>query len=964
VVLRRGKSLVTLLAALTCAACGGPSPGLDGSDGAVDARHAQWDCPASWVPYARGGCGPAVLVCVPDGGASRGACVGVDLLQREDIVEDGGYVGARFHRNARGEIAGAWPAADFAPTMGDVSRESPTVIPGVPACPTGWQPTTAMGCEPRLRTDCPAGSAPLPGGDCTATDDGQCGASEWPALPATWPPAMYVREASDDLTADGTQSRPYGTLRAALARNSGELTLVIAAGRYDAQLALDRNVNVLGRCATRVRLHADGTEPAVRVYGAGHATHVRGVSIDGEGVGVMAEDGARATVSRVMVQRATGRGLVARGTASRLDATDVVVEDTQIDTVLSVGRGMQSFAGGFARAVRSVFRRNRETGVVAIGVGSVSEIEDCLVEQTRINGANIGDGIDAADLATTRAVRVVTRGNDRSAVFATLGAAVEIRDSLIEGAIGSTALPRQGGVWVQSGARAEVTSSTMRQLLDTAAVVLGPSSRLVLNRVSISDVRRNGPDAGHEALGAGSGGRVEATLVRLDRTGAGVRVTGRIDGMQPGSARIVRSEIVGCGAGLAAIGAEARIDVDDVLIHDLVVNADSYGQHGQGMQVEGGGWIDASRLRIERPITAGVVVVDSPSRATLRDVWIRDVRESPTHALGRALVAANGGDIEATRARLERSRGAAVFGYGPRSRISLVDVLVIDTEPDPAGNLGVGIMAELGALLDVRRTRILRSATAGVSVHRDATIQLRDVAVESTRVEPSDGWYGRGIEAALGGNLEATRVYLRDNLDVGIFALHAGGSVTLTDAIVDGVRPTSRGFGLGIAAYGGAAIDANRVAVVDASGGALVAGNVKAVGGARIHGRDAFVLNTRTSTIQFVPVGGRPQPFGRSVAYGVHVASGCRADVTHGVFDGGGHGFVVFGGELSLRDALVTRQLDALGAVADLATPTSLVLEGVVGVENANDTVVTASGLPAASALAPPTEVCMGAACL
>ena len=45
----------------------------------------------------------------PDGGAATGACEGIDLSRRRDIVEDGGYTGAAFHRTPTGEIAGAWP---------------------------------------------------------------------------------------------------------------------------------------------------------------------------------------------------------------------------------------------------------------------------------------------------------------------------------------------------------------------------------------------------------------------------------------------------------------------------------------------------------------------------------------------------------------------------------------------------------------------------------------------------------------------------------------------------------------------------------------------------------------------------------------------------------------------------------------------------------------------------------------
>src|SRR5690242_14511989 len=96
-------------------------------DGAPALAH--WTCPAGWVETDRGGCGPAVILCGPRGGARPGACDGLDLTHADPTR--GGFALA-----PDGTITGAWPE-------GDGTIEAPPAADWMPdlgsdPCAPGW----------------------------------------------------------------------------------------------------------------------------------------------------------------------------------------------------------------------------------------------------------------------------------------------------------------------------------------------------------------------------------------------------------------------------------------------------------------------------------------------------------------------------------------------------------------------------------------------------------------------------------------------------------------------------------------------------------------------------------------------------------------------------------------------------------------------------------------------------------
>lgn len=136
--------------------CSEAPPPTGGRDATVSCDPS-WPCPEGWVGGASGGCGPAVLLCAPDGGAAPGAC-DLDALgsPRAFPTEDSG-TGWRFGLLPDGEITGGWsehmpPCAEGWNRLDDGS-----CVPCCESARPGRRPFQAGGARPPRRATVRAG---------------------------------------------------------------------------------------------------------------------------------------------------------------------------------------------------------------------------------------------------------------------------------------------------------------------------------------------------------------------------------------------------------------------------------------------------------------------------------------------------------------------------------------------------------------------------------------------------------------------------------------------------------------------------------------------------------------------------------------------------------------------------------------------------------------------------------------
>jgi hypothetical protein len=208
---------------------------------------------------------------------------------------------------------------------------------------------------------------------------------------------------------------------------------------------------------------------------------------------------------------------------------------------------------------------------------------------------------------------------------------------------------------------------------------------------------------------------------------------------------------------------------------------------------------------LDAPTPAVVSVSGIGEEALLRNVTIANPPQWGASILG------------AERLRLEGVAIDSATEHGiycqAGGEITLDRVAVRNTRPRPGdGTGGRGITAEMGGRVVATRVVSERNRDAGFLAH-DGELVLSDVAVRDTGSRESDGYFGRGINVEVGSLLEASRVVVEGNRDVGIFL--SASTAMLEDVLVRDTSPQERGRtrGRGLVVNGGAQLVASRVAI-------------------------------------------------------------------------------------------------------------------------------------------------------
>lgn len=369
-------------------------------------------------------------------------------------------------------------------------------------------------------------------------------------------------------------------------------------------------------------------------------------------------------------------------------------------------------------------------------------------------------------------------------------------------------------------------------------------------------------------------------------------------------------------------------------------------------------------LRAERLLVTGALVglqsEGDGSRIELESSVVRDLRGPPEGARAIGVMARDRGFVRAHRVCIAGVEGASA-GANRGARFELSSSVVARARQRPRDH-AVGLSANSGATLDVTATRVEDNDGGGVFAGGAGTrVRVVGCVIRGSRalvdegITAPEGVFGRGFEADDGAGLTASATLAANNAEMGAVAFGVGASLTLTDVIVAGVRPSGRGFGVGVYAIGGASVEGARVAI-DGVFGAGVAALPETVTATRATFEDLFVRRVGTSTIRLADNDMTALPEGRSVAYGLHAGPGCVVEATRAVLQGGGYGFFNANGALRVREGVIADQLDGAGAI-DLATPaTATTLTGVGFVRNARDAIERRSDLPTASSVAPPSD--------
>ncbi len=269
-------------------------------------------------------------------------------------------------------------------------------------------------------------------------------------------------------------------------------------------------------------------------------------------------------------------------------------------------------------------------------------------------------------------------------------------------------------------------------------------------------------------------------------------------------------------AGIVLRGS-ARLSGTDVSIRDVAL-AGLPSDSGTGIRLEGAGELDLDRVAV-RESTGGIWVGtfgSSGSMGALRDVVI-----SSTTNAGLICV---GCELTVERIVIENANGAAMLAQN--GRMTLTDAVIRDVGPDPTfGAIGRAVFAE-GTNLNATRVWIERATEQAVTVgNGTGELLLQDAVITETRSTSGDLRYGRALAVDRSARAHLERALITDNRDVAVVGFGSGTQIELVDTRVLSTRERECATtncpdapaGIGVGAYMGAQLRAERFAIRDAA---------------------------------------------------------------------------------------------------------------------------------------------------
>lgn len=699
-------------------------------------------------------------------------------------------------------------------------------------CPEGWSPVTEDGvsvCEPwpdssPVEWACPDGwrrvveegvetCDPFPeggAGDCGPNEAHYPGAAGCTPVGAACPRGDFAEGLPRDANivyvqpgfqgGDGSSpASPLGSLYEVNFLSLPQGTVVaLAKGTHRWTGTLNRFVTLWGACPAEtiltspVPLPSNAPPAVVTVDTNGLAANrevvVKNLRIaDAPQWGFAVQKRLRLSLEGVVVERVQDLGLAA-GAGGRLSGHDVVIRGTRSSSRLWLGRGLTVETGASAELRRAVFTGNREFGVGAGEADSRLVLEDAVVEDTQGNAnQTAGRGLSLVNGATAELRRVVLANNREFGAMANQAGSRLLMEDVV---VLNTQSRRSGsdlghGLSLQNGASAEVRRVRFEGNREAGIDAFGSDTQLVLEDAVVLDTKS-------QEMAKNFGRGIE---VRLGAIAELRRLV------------VARNRDVG----LRASGANTRLVLEDAMVRDTQ-SLEADGTRGWGLAVQLGANAEVRRALFVSNRQLGVTATDPGSQLFLQEVVIRDTRsQDEDNTEGSGLDLRLGARAEVRKGLFERNRFVGVLADDDGTELFLEDVVVRDTRSQASDrSRGAGLVAQEGALAEVRRAIFERNRRVGIQV-AEAQVLLEDAIIRDTESDESRPNQGFGL-ALYGARADVRRVVLAGNRGVSIFAAGPEARLVLEDAEIIDTQSleAEQSLGRGLELGGGAAADVRR----------------------------------------------------------------------------------------------------------------------------------------------------------
>jgi hypothetical protein len=482
----------------------------------------------------------------------------------------------------------------------------------------------------------------------------------------------------------------------------------------------------------------------------------------------------------------------------------------------SGGNGSQSTPfGSIAEAIAHV---NKPT-VLALGKGTHTGAVDLVAHvtlwgacagQTEVTASASQSGVVTSGAANA-AIKNLTITGQHAGVWAS-GGSIDVEGVIIR----STP---DAGLFAMGGA------ITGRDILIDGIVTgtLGPGgvgalaiggSRLSLSRVVIRGV------VGFGAFAQDPGSAMSLTdvaIVDLQSTPGTLALGRAVHAVGSASVSISRLYVAHAkesGVNSAEMG--SSISISDAVIEKL----DGFGSNsGSAIQLGQGGAATVRRVLVDSSLHTALSVQDPGTRLSLSDVIVKNTLPDPTNGtFGRALALMSGCRVDASRVVFQKNRYAAVYADGMGTSLSLDDATIEDTDSRASdGLLGIGVAVVNAATASITRARVVNSRGAGVRVDGASTaLTATDLEVCLSSGQASDGTLGMGLIVDDGASGDVTRAEIAETTLAGVFVQHHS-ALHLRDVSIHDTQPSAlvngQSWGLGLIIVGGSMLTLERASV-------------------------------------------------------------------------------------------------------------------------------------------------------
>ena len=271
--------------------------------------------------------------------------------------------------------------------------------------------------------------------------------------------------------------------------------------------------------------------------------------------------------------------------------------------------------------------------------------------------------------------------------------------------------------------------------------------------------------------------------------------------------------------GLFALGAGTAIEAEGLWVESTQPDAsDQTG--GRGVQAQEGATLTLRVARLQDNQEVGLCAVSAGTTVEAEGLWVESTQpKASDQTEGRGVRAQEGATLILRDVVLRDNHDVGLTASGAGTTVEAEGLWVEGTQPRASDQTsGRGLNAQEGALLSLRDVVLRDNHDIGLfALGAGTTVEAEGLWVESTQPQASDQTDGRGVEVSDGGSLTLTGATLRNNHQFGLFASGAGTTVEATGLLVESTQPqaSDQTAGRGISVEDGALLSLRGVVLRD-----------------------------------------------------------------------------------------------------------------------------------------------------